>query len=132
MLIIEDSSAQALAKLLLLEGVGLRVMWAHNGWEGLEMANRFIPDAIVLDVEMPEMDGFEVCRRLKAEPRTANIPVIMNTVRDFGPDLMMSMDMGAIDFIPKDGFAGIVLLATLEELNVIEKSSQSGASRDFN
>lgn len=129
-LIIEDSSAQALAKLLLLEDSGLRVLWARNGWEGLEMAGRFAPDAIVLDVEMPEIDGFEVCRRLKTDPQTANIPVIMHTVRDFAPDMLLSFDMGAIDFIPKDGFSGPVLLATLQELKVLETSGSTRGERD--
>lgn len=129
-LIIEDSSAQALAKLLLLEDSGLRVLWARNGWEGLEMASRFAPDAIVLDVEMPEIDGFEVCRRLKSDPQTAKIPVIMHTVRDFAPDMLLSFDMGAVDFIPKDGFSGPVLLATLQELKVIEAHETTRGDRD--
>lgn len=129
-LIIEDSSAQALAKLLLLEDSGLRVLWARNGWEGLEMASRFAPDAIVLDVEMPEIDGFEVCRRLKSDPQTAKIPVIMHTVRDFAPDMLLSFDMGAVDFIPKDGFSGPVLLATLQELKIIESRDITRGDRD--
>lgn len=128
-LIIEDSSSQALAKLLLLEDTGLRVLWARNGWEGLEMAARFLPDVIVLDIVMPEIDGYEVCRRLKENPSTANIPIIMHTVRDFAPDLQMSFDLGAIDFIPKDGFSGPILLATLQELKVLDSPMYNGEKR---
>lgn len=94
------------------------------------MASRFAPDAIVLDVEMPEIDGFEVCRRLKSDPQTAKIPVIMHTVRDFAPDMLLSFDMGAVDFIPKDGFSGPVLLATLQELKIIESRDITRGDRD--
>ncbi len=119
-LIIEDSSAQALAICYLLENTGVKTLWARNAWEGIEMAEQYQPGAIILDVEMPEMDGFEVCRRLKANPRLSQIPVIIHTSRDFAPDLMFSAELGAIDFIPKDGFSNIVLLSTLRELGVIE------------
>lgn len=125
-LIVEDSSAQALSKLLLLEDSGLRVLWARNGQEGVEMAQCYLPDAIVLDVEMPEMDGFEVCRRLKADARTAKIPIIMHTVRDHAKDVLDSFQLGAIDFIPKDVFSGPVLLATLQELKILDTDPSGG------
>jgi putative two-component system response regulator len=129
-LIIEGDSAQALANLLLLEETGLRVLWARNGWEGLEMAKRFAPDAIVLDVELPEIDGFEICRQLKNEPVTAQIPVIIHTVRDFGPDLVLSLELGAVDFIPKDNFSGPALLAALKALKVLDVPVRLGGESD--
>ena len=125
-LIVEDSSAQALAKLLLLEDTGLRVLWARNGQEGMDLAKRYLPDAIVLDVEMPDMNGFEVCRRLKADEYTASIPIIMHTVRDEAQAVAYSLELGAIDFIPKDVFSGQVLRATLQELNIIEEPLPGG------
>lgn len=112
-----------MAKKLLLENMGLDLLWAKNGWEGLAMASRFQPSVIILDLELPEMDGFEICRRLKADPATAAIPIIMHTVRDLAPDLVLSFEMGAIDFIPKDGFSGPVLLATLKELGILDAAS---------
>ena len=125
-LIVEDSSAQALAKLLLLEDSGLRVLWARNGQEGVEMAKRFLPDAIVLDVEMPEMNGYEVCRELRSDDRTSNIPIIMHTVRDSAEDVLQGINLGATDFIPKDAFSGPVLLATLKELKILEETHPGG------
>lgn len=119
-LIVEDSSAQAMASRYLLENKGVEILWARNGWEGIDLAIQYAPKAIILDVQMPEIDGFEVCRRLKADPRTAQIPVIMYTSRDYAPDLMYGLELGAIDYIPKDSFSGTVLLATLRELGVLD------------
>jgi len=119
-LIVEDSSAQAMASRYLLENKGVEILWARNGWEGIDLAIQYAPQAIILDVQMPEIDGFEVCRRLKADPRTAQIPVIMYTSRDYAPDLMYGLELGAIDYIPKDSFSGTVLLATLRELGVFD------------
>ncbi len=119
-IIVEDSSAQAMASRYLLENKGVEILWARNGWEGIDLAIQYAPQAIILDVQMPEIDGFEVCRRLKADPRTAQIPVIMYTSRDYAPDLMYGLELGAIDYIPKDSFSGTVLLATLRELGVLD------------
>jgi DNA-binding response OmpR family regulator len=119
-LIVEDSTAQAMANRFLLENKGVEVLWAHNGWEGIEMAIEYIPRAIILDIQMPEIDGFEVCRRLKEDPRTAQIPIIMHTTRDHAPDLIFGLELGAVDYIPKDCFSGTVLLATLRELGILD------------
>src|SRR5207248_8692984 len=73
-LMIDDSTAERDLYAFMLEGY-LRVLTAARGAEGLELAEKERPDAIVLDVMMPEMNGWEVCRRLKSNPRTAAIPV---------------------------------------------------------
>ena len=80
-LMIDDSTAERDLYAFMLEGY-LRVLTAARGAEGLELAEKERPDAIVLDVMMPEMNGWEVCRRLKSNPRTASIPVIMLTGQD--------------------------------------------------
>src|SRR5437660_1276049 len=80
-LMIDDSTAERDLYAFMLEGY-LRVLTAGRGAEGLELAEKERPDAIVLDVLMPEMNGWEVCRRLKSNPRTAAIPVIMLTGQD--------------------------------------------------
>lgn len=59
---------------------GLRVLTAHEGTEALRTAREGSPDVIILDVMMPGMDGYEVCQRLKADPRTREIPVILHTI----------------------------------------------------
>ncbi|MCP4543848.1 MAG: response regulator [Chloroflexi bacterium] len=120
-LIVEDSPAQALALEHLLKEEGLQVLWATNGQAGVMLAQEHLPDAIVLDVEMPKMGGFEACRHLKEDPLTANIPVVMLTIRDDATTALRGIDLGAVDFIPKDVFSGPVLVETLRQLNILPK-----------
>jgi len=80
-LMIDDSTAERDLYALMLER-DVRVLTAARGAEGLSLAAAERPDVIVLDVMMPEMNGWEVCRRLKANPTTAAIPVIMLTAQD--------------------------------------------------
>ncbi|MBV8657840.1 MAG: response regulator [Burkholderiales bacterium] len=75
---------------------------AINGRKALEIASSNTPpDLILLDVMMPEMDGYEVCRRLKSDPKTASIPVIFLTARDQADDVVDGFDLGAVDYIAK-------------------------------
>src|ERR671939_8294 len=71
------------------------VLTASNGPTALEVAARELPDIVLLDVMMPQMDGFEVCRRLKADPRTHHIPVIMVTALDQPSDRVRGLEAGA-------------------------------------
>jgi CheY-like chemotaxis protein len=119
-LIVEDSPAQALVLQQVLEQEGLQVLWAPNGRIGVAMAQQQMPDAIVLDIEMPEMNGFEVCRRLKENIRTSSIPIVMLTIRTDPSALMQGIDLGAIDFIPKDAFSESVLIETLRQLRILD------------
>ena len=121
-LIVEDSPAQALALEHLLKAEGLRVHWARDGRVGVALAQEHAPDVIVLDVEMPNMDGFEACQHLKANAQTAGIPIVMLTVLDDAAAAMQGIDLGAIDFIPKDAFSGPVLLETLRQLHILPTS----------
>ncbi len=120
-LIVEDSPAQALALEHLLRDEGLQVLWATDGQAGLELAQQHLPDAIVLDVEMPRMGGFEACRHLKQDPRTVDIPVVMLTIRDDATTALRGIDLGAVDFIPKDVFSGPVLVETLRQLQILPR-----------
>ena len=91
------------------------------------MAQQHRPDVIVLDIEMPRMGGFEACRYLKGDARTADIPIVMLTVRDDAATALHGIDLGAVDFIPKDAFSGPVLLETLRQLNIMPASESEGA-----
>jgi CheY-like chemotaxis protein len=80
-LIVEDyEDARSLIGLI-LEGAGYRVLSASDGLEGVELARKFHPDAIVMDLFMPVMDGVEATRRIKALPETCDVPVIAYTAR---------------------------------------------------
>jgi DNA-binding response OmpR family regulator len=118
-LVVEDSLAQAHVLRQALEREGVIVFHAPNGRIGVSMAQRLVPDAIVLDIEMPEMNGLEACQQLKADARTADIPVVMLTVRDEVTMATQGLDLGAIDYIPKDAFSTSVLLETLRQLHVL-------------
>lgn len=81
-----------------LEMEGFRVIEAHNGLEALDQVRLYMPDAILLDVMMPEMDGFETLRMIR---ELSNAPVIMLTVRNTEEDKVRGLDSGADDYITK-------------------------------
>ena len=118
-LIIEDSPTQAEHYRIILEELGLSVHIAEQGQEGLEYAFNYHPDLILLDLNLPDMDGIQVCYRLNRTPETNDIPVIMLTNRDRAADAMWGLKAGAVDYIAKDEFAMDVLLASLEQLGIV-------------
>jgi two-component system cell cycle response regulator len=77
------------------------VLTAYNGFEAIEVARAEQPDLILLDVMMPKMDGFEACKRLKSDPATAHIPVVMVTALDQPTDRVRGLEVGADDFLTK-------------------------------
>jgi DNA-binding response OmpR family regulator len=74
---------------------------AINGKKAIEIANAFPIDLILLDIMMPVMDGFEVCRELKANPKTADIPIIFLSARDGVEDVVGGLRLGAVDYVSK-------------------------------
>ena len=121
-LIIEVSPAQALALGHSLEQAGLRVLWGRDGQIGVSMAKEHMPDVILLDVEMPKMNGFEACQYLKESTKTSDIPIIMLTVHTEPVTMNTLLDQGAIEFIPKGAFSEAVLLETLRQLQIINNA----------
>jgi two-component system alkaline phosphatase synthesis response regulator PhoP len=84
-----------------LEDIQCQIVSAHDGVEALAVVSRKKPDLILLDVMMPKMSGFEVCRRLKSDPQTSDIPIIMVTaLNEFG-DIERGIDSGTDDFVSK-------------------------------
>ena len=85
----------------LLASHGYEVLETADGKEALQVAGQNLPDAILLDVMMPKMDGFEVCRRLKAIVETAHIPILLVTMLSTRKDLLAGIEAGASDFLSK-------------------------------
>ena len=100
-LLIDDSAdALAVAKARLAHE-GHDILCAGGGTEGLEAAGRENPDLVLLDVDMPDMTGFEVCRRLKEDAATCSIPVIFLSGSGGTEDRVKGLDLGAVDFVTK-------------------------------
>ena len=91
---------------------------AADGAEGLALAIRTKPDLILLDLVMPEMDGYEVCRRLKEAPGTRRIPVIFLTARSQVVDRVHGLSLGAVDFVAKPVDVNRLILTMKEALGV--------------
>ena len=118
-LLVEDSRTQALRLKLELLRYGFAIEIATDGLVGLNSARTQPPDLIVLDVDLPELDGYSVCRELKADVRTAHIPVVMLTRRDDALDALAGLELGAVDYIPKDAFAEHNLVESLRHLQLL-------------
>ncbi|NTV63216.1 MAG: response regulator [Oscillochloris sp.] len=100
-LVVDDQSRGRIALASLLEPEGYRLAFATNGLEALEQMRLVAPDLVLLDVMMPEMDGFEVCRRIRSNPALAMIPVLMITALDDQESLIQGIEAGADDFVTK-------------------------------
>lgn len=115
-LLVEDSTVQAERFKGLLENEGFDVYWADTGESGLAIAEIEKFDLIILDIELPGINGFEVCKQLKTNPDLVDTPVLMLTTRDRADDVLQGLDLGAVDYIPKDTFAEIVLVETIKHM----------------
>ncbi|MBB5459888.1 hybrid sensor histidine kinase/response regulator [Paraburkholderia sp. Cpub6] len=100
-LVVDDTAPNLGLVVDFLEGSGLHVSIARDGEEALSRAALVRPDLILLDVMMPGLDGFEVCRRLKATPETGDIPVIFMTSLSHTEDKTVGFQVGAVDYVTK-------------------------------
>jgi CheY-like chemotaxis protein len=97
----EDDPDIRLVSRLALKRAGYRVTAAENGRELLDKVAEDRPDVILLDYMMPEMDGAEVCRRLKADPATRDIPVVFLSAKSQGFQIEEAKQLGAVGYIRK-------------------------------
>jgi DNA-binding response OmpR family regulator len=105
---------------------GYDAISAGDGVAALEIARRDLPDLIVLDLMMPGLDGTEVARRLKADPRTAAIPIIMLTAKGEETDVVVGLTIGADDYVTKP-FSIKILLA---RMNTVLRRTESASTAD--
>lgn len=102
LILLVDDTPQNLSVLAnVLKNENCRIAAATSGAQALESALKYQPDLILLDVMMPEMDGYEVCTKLKANPQTMAIPVIFLTARIETDDIVRGFETGAMDYISK-------------------------------
>jgi DNA-binding response OmpR family regulator len=114
-LVVDDVPANVKLLEARLSAEYFQVMTASSGADALKICERGECDMILLDVMMPDMDGFEVCRRLKSNPATHFIPVVMVTALDSSVDRVRGLEAGADDFLTKP-VSDVVLIARVRSL----------------
>lgn len=114
-LVVEDSVPQRQMITELLQDIGFDVNIAGDGLEALEKVKIAPPDVIVLDIVMPKMNGYELCRRLKADPRTQHLPVVMCSSKGEEFDRYWGIKQGADAYITKP-FQPAELIGTVKQL----------------
>ncbi len=100
-LVVEDEKDIIEVLRYYLEKENYRVHFAEDGFTALEVAEKVVPNLILLDLMLPKLDGMEVCRRLKKDERLRDIPVIMLTAKAEEPDKVRGLELGADDYVTK-------------------------------
>ncbi|MDH5655246.1 MAG: hybrid sensor histidine kinase/response regulator [Spirochaetia bacterium] len=124
-ILVVDDTAQNI-KLVgnILDGEGYLVRAATDGKQALAAAEKSLPDLILLDVMMPEMDGFETCQALKAGEKTKEIPVIFLTAKNDVGDIARAFEIGAVDYVAKP-FNSVELLARVKTHIDLQKAREA-------
>jgi two-component system cell cycle response regulator len=128
-LVVDDVEANVKLLEAKLSSEYFDVLSAYNGRTALEIADSELPDVILLDVMMPRMDGFEVCRRLKANPRTADVPVVMVTALSDVANRLRGLEVGADDFLTKP-VNDIALFARVRSLARLKRMMEEWRLRE--
>ncbi len=128
-LVVDDVPANVRLLEAKLQAEYYEVLTAHDGPAALEAAARHQPDIVLLDVMMPGMDGFEVCRRLKAEPATAHVPVVMVTALSEVHDRVRGLQAGADDFLTKPPNT-VAMLARIRSLVRLKRAIDEWHTRE--
>jgi len=112
-LIVDDNSVSIRMLVHVLKKKDYELAISKNGSQALTMLEDIQPDLILLDIMMPDLDGFKVCRTLKDNPRTKEIPIIFLTAKEETEDLVQAFELGAVDYVTKP-FNGLELLARVQ------------------
>lgn len=124
-LVVDDAPPNVKLLRLILKDAGYRVLEASSGPEALETLHREKPDAMVLDVRMPGMTGYDVCREIRRDPEFATLPVIMVTALSLPEERIKGIEAGATDFITKP-FNKKELLARIQLSLALAENGRNG------
>ncbi|MES2257058.1 MAG: diguanylate cyclase [Pseudomonadota bacterium] len=138
-ILVIDDSPEIIRLLTLLLAERADISFATSGVRGIEVARRIQPELVLLDVSLPDIDGFEVCKRLKSYPETANTPILFVTAGDSEDAEVAALEAGAVDFIAKPLRPAIVkarvnthLALRLQHLLLQEMADLDGLTGIFN
>ncbi len=129
-LVVDDEPEVARIMAMNLEFEGHRVRVAHDGLEALREVEEKKPDCILLDIMMPKMDGFEVLKRLKKDPETSDIPVIVVTARDTDMDRLKGLGGGAVEYVAKPFDLGELKAHVSRALSVKDRGLEEQARQE--
>ena len=129
LLVVDDNPHNLAAMRNILEG-HYQLIFARDGEEALALARRQSPSLILLDVQMPGMDGYEVCRRLQADVSTRNIPVIFVTTREGAAFEAKGFDAGGVDYLTKPVVPALVKLRVKAHLSRVRASQLEDSYRE--
>lgn len=114
-LVVEDEESLLKLESLLLSSRGYQVFSVKDGRDALECVEKEMPDLVLLDVMLPGVDGFDVCRHVKSNPVTSHIPVILLTAKKAKEDMARGEEVGADFYITKP-FKSAMVIATVQRL----------------
>jgi two-component system, NtrC family, sensor kinase len=124
LLIVDDTLANLRLLVNLLQDRGYKVRPATSGLQALAAARAWIPDLVLLDINMPEMNGYEVCRHLKANPETCEVPVIFLSAASEIMDKVQAFSVGGVDYITKPFQVEEVLIRIQTHLKICQLQSR--------
>jgi class 3 adenylate cyclase len=128
-LVVDDTPANIQTVAAILKGRGYQLSVATNGKQALEVMEKILPDLVLLDVMMPELDGFETCQRIKATEAWKDIPVIFLTAKTETADLVKGFETGAVDYVGKP-FNAHELLARVNTHLTIDQLRRTLAAKN--
>ncbi len=123
-LIVDDLEVNRCILEEIIQGMGCRAITAASGEEALQLLGQIRPQLILSDISMPGMDGYELCRRLKSDKKTKNIPVIFISAYDDPKDIIEGLTLGGADYITKPFFPEVVQARVGVHLRLYEASRE--------
>jgi len=129
-LVVEDTISDLVFLKQILEQAGYVVRYAETGAEALSSLNSHLPDLVILDILLPDIDGFEVCKRIRSNPRYLTLPVLFFSAVQNIDEKLLGLEMGASDFLPKTSETR-ELLARIRNLLIVKKKLDTLISASF-